>query len=292
MSEQSIPEPVSSPEAIPDSLTMARRYHALGFSVIPIPRLRPGVPCGQPGDGKVPVLPWREYQTRHATDDELVAWFSHGLMNLALVTGAISGIVVVDADNLEALRYCTRRLPWTPWQVKTGRGFHLYYRYPSVRVGNTARLKTDDGRLAIDVRGDGGYVIAPGSHHASGVLYRQAGDWTAPRADVPVFWAGHLARPPRPPSPTPRAPRPSGELVVRARAYLAAIPAPIIGQGSDGAVFTAACRLVRGFGLSADDTVALLWDWAGNRPGWTLEWMVAKVVHAERYGAEPVGGLR
>jgi hypothetical protein len=271
-------------------LTLARRYHALGFSVIPI---RPPCGNGQRDDGKLPALAaWREYQTRLATDDELVAWFSREPLNLAIVTGAISGIVVVDADNLDALRYCTRRLPYTPWQTQTGHGFHLYYRYPSVRVGNTARLKTDGGRLAIDVRGDGGYVIAPGSHHASGVVYRTAGDWTAPRAQVPVFWAGWLARPPRPPTPTPRAPRPSGELVARARAYLAAIPAPVIGQGSDAACFTVACRLVRGFELSSADAGALLWEWCGGRPGWTREWVEQKVAHAERYGAEPMGGLR
>jgi hypothetical protein len=49
---------------------------------------------------------------------------------------------------------------------------------------------------------------------------------------------------------------------------------------------------VRGFDLSESDAVALLSDWAGGRPGWTREWIAAKVAHAIRYGTEPVGALR
>jgi hypothetical protein len=81
-------------------------------------------------------------------------------------------------------------------------------------------------------------------------------------------------------------------VIDRARRYLAAIPAPEIGQGSDVATLSAACRLVRGFGLSPRDAEALLWDWAGSRPGWTRESIARKVAHAQRYGTEPIGALR
>lgn len=273
-------------------LAMARQLAALGLSVIPIPRPRPGVPVGKPGDGKVPAIVWGPYQRRRATDEELVTWFDGEPMNLAVVTGAISGVVVIDADDPAALRWCTRHLTYTPWQTKTTRGYHLWYRYPCVHVGNRARLETRDGRLAIDVRGDGGYVIAPGSVHASGGEYCQTGNWCVPRGRVPVFWAGWLRRPPRPPADPPHPPRPTGELVERARRYLAAIPPPVIGQGSDEAVFNAACRLVRGFGLPKHDAAGLLWDWAGNRSGWTFAWVAQKAAHAERYGTEPMGALR
>lgn len=84
----------------------------------------------------------------------------------------------------------------------------------------------------------------------------------------------------------------AGDLVGRARAYLAAIPRPEIGHGSDAAVLYAACRLVRGFGLSSTDATTLLWEWAGNRVGWTYDWVARKVVHAERYGTEPIGALK
>ncbi len=275
------------------SLDIALSLWRRGLSVIPVPRPRPGVAPGRPGDGKVPVIAWKEYQKRLPTEDELRSWFSEP-MNLAVVTGAVSGVVVIDADSPAATRWIAEHLPRTPWQTRTSRGFHLWYRHPDdVRVGNRARLLTPEGRLAIDVRGDGGYVIAPGSVHASGCAYEFAGDWTVPRDHVPFFWPGWIERPVVHRRETrPRPTRPTGDVVERARRYLAAIPRPEIGQGSDNATLYAACKLTRGFGLTEADTVSLLWDWAGSRDGWTLEWVERKVRNAIRYGTEPVGTLR
>jgi Bifunctional DNA primase/polymerase, N-terminal len=269
------------------TLTIARRLLVMGLSVIPVPRAD-----GRSFDGKIPAIAWRVFQGRLPTDDELILWIGSGAaMNLAIVTGAVSGVVVIDLDSPEALRYFTRRFPYTPWQTKTSKGWHLFYRHPGVLVRNRARIETGAGKLGIDVRGDGGFVIAPGSVHASGATYEFAGDWSQPREALPRFWPGWLARPARPAAP-PTATRPTGNVVTRARAYLAAIPPPEIGCGSDGATLYAACRLVRGFGLSSGDAESLLWEWAGSRPGWTREWMAQKVVHAERYGTESIGALR
>jgi hypothetical protein len=275
-----------------DPLQVALRLLELGLSFFPVPRPRLGVPVGMPGDGKVPAIPWRQYQTRLPTKQEVSRWFGGAPMNLAVITGAISGFVVIDLDDLEAKRWAVGRLPYTPWQTQTPRGFHLWYRHPGVRVPNRARLETPAGRLKIDVRGDGGYVIAPGSLHASGAEYLWAGNWSEPRERVPTFWPGWLARPKRSTSSATTAPRPTGELVDRGRAYLAAIPRPDIGNGSDTATLNAACRLVRGFGLSVVEAEALLWEWAGGRAGWTREWVSQKVANAERYGTEPIGALR
>jgi hypothetical protein len=271
-------------------LELARWLFSLGLCVIPVPRPRAGALVGEPGDGKVPAIAWRVYQTRRATEAEIAAWFATD-QNIAIVTGAVSGVVAIDADSPEACRSVTKHLPYTPWQTQTARGFHLFYRHPGRPVPNRARIETRDGHLAIDVRGDGGYVIGPGSRHASGATYQQAGDWNVPREQLPVFWAGWLARPQRPPAPARRV-RPTGDVTERAKAYLASIPRPEIGQGSDAATLYAACRLVRGFGLGAADAEALLWEWAGNRSGWTFEWVARKVAHAERYGTEPIGALR
>jgi hypothetical protein len=263
-----------------------------GLSVFPLPRPRPGVPPGVPGDGKVPAMRWKELQKRLPTWNEIAQWFGHEPVNIAAATGAVSDVVVIDADAPEALRWCTQHLPYTPWQTHTARGFHLWYGHPGVSIRNRARLETRDGRLAIDVRGDGGYVVAPGSVHASGTVYEFAGDWTVPRGELPRFRLGWLQQPTRPrraPLPTRR---PSADLIQRARRYLAAVPRPEISHGSDRATLYAACRLVRGFMLSAAHAEALLWEWAGDRPGWTREWIVAKVAHAERYGTEPIGALR
>jgi hypothetical protein len=275
-----------------EALTHALHFLRRGLSVIPVPRPRPNVPPGQPGDGKVPAIAWRDYQDRLPTEEEVRNWFSGVPMNVAIITGTVSGVVVIDADDPAALRWCTQRLPYTPWQTRTSRGFHLWYAHPGIRIPNRARLETGGGRLAIDVRGDGGYVIAPGSIHASGAIYECGGDWSEPLAALPRLWPGWLQRAARPVPSRPNLPRPSGDVVERARRYLAAVPRPEIGLGSDAGTLYAACRLVRGFQLGAAEAEALLWEWAGNRPGWTREWIARKVLHAERYGSEPIGALR
>ncbi len=279
-------------------MTVLARALALqnrGLVVIPIPRPRPGARAGEPGDGKVPAMPWREFQERRPTKLEIRRWFSTE-SNIGIVTGALSGVVVVDADSFEALRWCTSRLPYTPWQTRTGKGFHLFYRHPGGRVANRARVASFAGRVAVDVRGDGGFVIAPGSVHASGSLYIEAGDWTMPRAALPCFdvgWIQHSPADTPPASSAKSARRSSGkDILDRARRYLAAIPQPEVGAGSDAATLYAACRLVRGFGLSDVEAEVLIWEWAGGRPGWTREWVARKVANASRFGTEPVGALR
>src|SRR5437899_644039 len=119
------------------SLAIARQLRDRGLSVIPVPRAD-----GYRYDGKTPAMPWRDFQTRLATDVELVMWFGVVSMNLAVVTGALSDVVVIDADSPAAVQWCGRRLPRTPWQTKTARGFHLWYRHPGVRVANRSQLDT------------------------------------------------------------------------------------------------------------------------------------------------------
>jgi hypothetical protein len=268
------------------SLDIALNLWRKGLSVIPIPR-----PDDQ-HDGKTPAIPWRLYQVERATEGQVRQWFATD-SNIAIVTGAVSGVVVVDVDSLEALAWVRRHLPCPPWRTRTARGLHLCYQHPGVRVGNRARIETGDGRLELDVRGDGGYVIAPGSVHATGTVYEFASDWSVDRDRLPMFRPEWLRRAPRPqPTPTLRGPRPAGASVDRARRYLAKIPRPEIGAGSDAMTLYAACRVARGFALSESDAVSLLWEWAGGRHGWTREWIADKVKNALRYGSEPIGALR
>jgi Bifunctional DNA primase/polymerase, N-terminal len=270
---------------VDNTLGVALRLRARGLNVIPVPR-----PDGVLHDGKKPIVQWRDYQSQPQTEAEVRRLFDDGPSNIAIITGRVSDVVVVDVDSKPAMEFAVIRLPHTPWQTRTNKGYHLFYRHPRVRVPNRARIHTRDGRLEIDVRGDGGYVIAPGSIHASGVAYCEAGDWSKSREELPLFSPGWLARPLLTPKPM-YAPKPTGNVIERARRYLAAIPVPEIGAGSDAATLSAACRLVRGFDLAPEDAEALLWEWTGNRPGWTPEWIAEKVQNAERYGTEQVGGL-
>jgi hypothetical protein len=273
---------------IATALDAALRYVQLGLGPFPVP------PPDAHHDGKVPDLPWKPYQRdERIVEAHVREWFTGREQNIALLTGALYGVVVVDADSVEALRWCVLRLPRTPWQVRTAKGWHLYYRTADVPVRNRARIDTGEGRFALDVRGDGGYVIAPPSLHRSGTRYALAGDWTQPIEALPRFWPGWLEKPKRRERDgTVTLPRPTGDVTERARRYLAAIPRPEIGQGSDNAVLYAACKLLRGFALDAGTTEALLWEWAGGRPGWTQTWIAGKVRSAARYGTEPIGALR
>jgi hypothetical protein len=148
------------------SLEAALALAARGFSIIPVPRPQRDSASGEMVGGKIPDIKWGAFQERRAAEREIRAWFGRD-QNIGIVTGAISGVVVVDADSPAALTWIVRNLPRTPWQTRTAKGFHLYYRHPGTEVRNRARLETRDGRVAVDVRGDGGFVVGPGSLHAS-----------------------------------------------------------------------------------------------------------------------------
>ena len=59
-------------------------------------------------------------------------------------------------------------------RVRTGSGgWHLYFAHPGGQIRNSAGTALGPG---FDVRGDGGYVIAPPSRHVSGGTYQWNGD--------------------------------------------------------------------------------------------------------------------
>ena len=105
--------------------------------------------------------------------------------NIAIVTGKVSDVVVIDIDNkhngsenLAALALEIGGIPPT-LAAATGNGQHLYFRYPGVDV----KCSTSDLADGIDVRGNGGYVVAPPSLHANGKVYAWANQ--EPLAELP-----------------------------------------------------------------------------------------------------------
>jgi len=127
----------------------------------------------QPGS-KRPLVSWIEYQSRRSTEEEIHQWWQqHPNANIGIVTGKISGVVVIDLDldkdggNESGAKIYEQAL--TDLIVKTGRGgYHLYYRYPE----DVDHISNRVGLLpGVDVRADGGYVVAPPSAHSSGRLY-------------------------------------------------------------------------------------------------------------------------
>tara|TARA_R110002020_G_scaffold320466_2_gene536384 strand:+ start:676 stop:2754 length:2079 start_codon:yes stop_codon:yes gene_type:complete len=131
----------------------ARQLYEEGFYVLPLGK------CS-----KRPRVSWKEFQNRPATEEEICGWWaSEPEGNVGVVTGR--GYCVVDADSADAAAWIDAHLPRTPWRVKTGRGWHYYFS-ATWRVKNIV-----NERGKVDIRGVGGYVVAPPSIHENGHVY-------------------------------------------------------------------------------------------------------------------------
>jgi len=119
---------------------------------------------------KTPVLfNWKEYQERLPTVEEVAKWFTENpLANIAIITGKVSNLVVFDLDSKEAEKYANEKGGFpTTVRVKTGKGYHVYMKHPGIDIHNRINKS-----LKIDIKADGGYVVAPPSFHGSGVQYQ------------------------------------------------------------------------------------------------------------------------
>jgi hypothetical protein len=169
-------------------LDAALAYAATGWAVLPVA----GMSAGKCGCGKPCESPCKHPISRHGvhdatTDPVLIRewWRRSPRANVGIATGAASGLVVVDLDlprggreSLRALLAAGRELPATLRSYTGGRGLHLFYAQPrGMRVPNAVgRLGgISDPLTGIDLRGDGGYVVAPPSLHVSGNRYRWDG---------------------------------------------------------------------------------------------------------------------
>lgn len=138
----------------------AKHYRdALGYSVIPVGK-----------DKKPLVKSWLEYQKRRATDEELASWWSEEGAQIGIVTGRISNLSVVDIDQPDGEKLLLGISPdiASGIVVLTPRGGkHLYFAYAE---GIRNRAGAIPG---TDLRGEGGYVVAPPSVGMNGKRY----DW-------------------------------------------------------------------------------------------------------------------
>jgi len=145
-------------------LLAALEYEAKGFSVIPL----------KPKD-KIPLIPsWTQFQVERADREQLGEWWrTWPTANLGILTGGISGgVYVIDTDSPEAASSLKPMLgPMEDVGISaTGKGFHLFYHHGAPLQNKTGVLPQ------VDFRGDGGYVVAPPSVHASGKHY----EWVKP----------------------------------------------------------------------------------------------------------------
>lgn len=137
------------------NLQAALQYHKKGLSVIPA------------AQDKKPLISWLPYQQKRATEQEIGEWWTrYPKANIGIVTGKISGITVVDCDSREADEKFRSVYKGETPTAKTPRGVHYYLKYAE-GIRNTVKVSGS----ALDVRGDGGYVLAPPSINTEGRGY-------------------------------------------------------------------------------------------------------------------------
>jgi len=252
----------------------ACKYRDLGLSVIPL-------------RGKRPLVAWAEYAKRLPTVNELKSWFHIGeRLNVGLVTGKISGLIVVDLDDDEAIKY------WSECGAKTdliamtgGGGMHLFYRSPNVLVRNRVKAL---GK-AIDVRAENAVAAIEPSISETGLPYRFA----TPIEDVdlgslPVFDSSWVTNPVR--HSRSVASRPAGRQsrIRDIHAYVRSIPA-VSGQAGHNAAFRVANLLVHEAGMSEEQAFDAMTAWSLEcaEPPFSPSEIAHKIKDAIRVGRPP-----
>jgi hypothetical protein len=152
-------------EANATRLAVAVAYAERGLAIIP---------CGP---DKRPLVKWKQYQTEAPSVEQVRAWWSEQFpgANLALLTGRINGLSVLDVDSKDGkkgkdslLALITQHggLPTTPAQRTWSGGMQYLFAYDP-RAAQGAPCYGDD----LDGRNDGGYVVIPPSA-VNGAEYR------------------------------------------------------------------------------------------------------------------------
>jgi hypothetical protein len=177
----------------PDVLTAALDYYHRGLVPIPLcspisrGRCRHHGLCNSPG--KVPLIAWRRYTQARPSRGQVRKWFERRpAPNLAVLTGSLSNLVVLDVEA-HAVHLCPlESLPITSAVRTHSGGYHAWFTHATGIT--THPLNTGEVHIG-DVKSEGGYVVAPPSIGLKGIYgwIRDRSFSEVPRAEAPS-WLG------------------------------------------------------------------------------------------------------
>lgn len=169
----------SAPSALGKPISVALAYAARGWPVFPCNPLTKA-PLTQNG-----------FKDANTDSEQISAWWAkHPNAMIGIPTGAASGFWVLDIDedkergksgvaSLASMGHDLAELMDTAVAVTGSGGYHCLFRYDPTRpIGNSR------GNLSrfLDVRGEGGYIIAAGSARADGRRYT----WLNPPDEIEI----------------------------------------------------------------------------------------------------------
>jgi hypothetical protein len=183
----------------------ADRYAEIGLRVVPI----------KAGEKMPAVSRWVQVATTDPA--QIDAWWPAGTTNgVGIVTGKQSGIFALDVDindnidggaTLDGLEESYGKLPATWTSVTGSGGYHYLFAYPNdFELRNNASTKLGPG---LDIRGEGGQIVAPPSVHANNYAYQWdtgCAPWECELAEAPDWLLAMLRpdeKPAEPPQPAP-----------------------------------------------------------------------------------------
>lgn len=165
-------------EREPSNVQWALFYAQLGWAVLPVNYITPEstcscckAECSSPGKHPLTKHGFKDATTE---PEQIRQWWEKWQdANIGIATGKVSKLVVMDEDprngsvqSVEKLEEEYGPIPHTLTVKTGGGGRHRYFSYPGHAVQSRPFM---DG---IDLKGDGGYVVAPPSNHISGECYQ------------------------------------------------------------------------------------------------------------------------